>query len=177
MAQCAAKTKDGTPCQTPAQNGQRYCHAHRKQRTQRWILSTFGIGTTTIGVLGFVANVTSVLGYFGINPSPLLRPQPTNQDRPFDLLIIDLPKGNISNTTALGDYDTVVHTFAIGQVDSDVTPNVRFLSARFPFGYFLNRVPKFLYLHDGRLLHQVQSSVQELLGYPILCLDFHQRTE
>ena len=91
MAQCTAKTKDGMPCQIPEQKGQRYCHVHRKQRTWRWILSAFGIGAATLGVLGFVANITGVLGYFGINPPPLLRPQPTNQNRPFDSfeLIID----------------------------------------------------------------------------------------
>jgi hypothetical protein len=51
MAQCTTKkTKEGTPCQIPAREGQKNCHIHRRQRMWRWILSRLGIA----GMLGFL---------------------------------------------------------------------------------------------------------------------------
>jgi len=70
MTQCNAKTKKGTACQISAKEGQKYCHIHHKQIIWRWIFSSLGI-TTLLGLLSFVANVTGVLGYFGINPPNL----------------------------------------------------------------------------------------------------------
>jgi N-acetylmuramoyl-L-alanine amidase len=67
MAQCIAKTKDGVPCQLPAREGQKYCHIHR----ERQLFSGIGIGALCLGLLGFVANLTGVLGYFGVNPPNL----------------------------------------------------------------------------------------------------------
>jgi len=76
MAECAAKSKDGKPCKIPTREGQRYCHIHRRQRIWRWIISATAIGLFALGILGFAANITGLLDYFGINPS-FLRPQPT----------------------------------------------------------------------------------------------------
>jgi len=71
MKQCAAKTKEGTPCHIPARDGQKYCHIHKRQIVWRWILSGLGIGTLSLGVLSFAANITGVLGYLGIKPQSL----------------------------------------------------------------------------------------------------------
>jgi hypothetical protein len=73
MGQCAAKTKDGDPCQISTQEGRKYCHVHSRKHPWRWIL---GIGTFALAFLGFTANITGVLGYFEIDPLGL-RPTAT----------------------------------------------------------------------------------------------------
>lgn len=70
MAQCTAKTRDGTPCQIPARAGQRYCHVHRRQRLWRWILSSSALVVVASGILSFVADVVGLLDFLGINPQP-----------------------------------------------------------------------------------------------------------
>jgi hypothetical protein len=76
MAQCIAKTKDGTPCQISVREGQGYCHIHRRQRIWRIVLSASVIGAVSLGFLGFVANVAGILDFLGITPS-LLKPRPS----------------------------------------------------------------------------------------------------
>ena len=78
MAQCNAKTKDGSLCQIPARDRQKYCHIHRRQRLWRIILSASAIGAIILGLIGFIANITGVLGYFGINPPARSTLQPTS---------------------------------------------------------------------------------------------------
>jgi hypothetical protein len=74
-----AKTKDGNLCQIPARTGQKYCHVHRKQRLWRIIVSSSAIGAIALGILGFIANITGILDYLGINlPAPATPPNPTS---------------------------------------------------------------------------------------------------
>jgi hypothetical protein len=79
MAQCKALTNDREPCQIPARQGQKYCHIHRSQRMRRRILSGLAVGGVSLGILSFIANVTGILGYFGINlqaiDTPVLSPE------------------------------------------------------------------------------------------------------
>jgi len=76
MAQCNAKTKDGRLCQIPAQDGQRYCHVHRKQRLIRNALSLSALGALLLGAIGLIANIMGILGYIGVNPEPSPLPSP-----------------------------------------------------------------------------------------------------
>jgi hypothetical protein len=77
MAQCNAKTKDGRLCQIPAQDSQRYCHVHRRQRLIRNVLSFSALGALLLGTVGLIANIMGILGYFGLNPEPSPLPTPT----------------------------------------------------------------------------------------------------
>ncbi len=77
MAQCNAKTKDGRFCQIPAQDGQRYCHIHRRQQLIRNVLSLSALGALLLGAVGLIANIMGILGYIGINPEPSSGPSPT----------------------------------------------------------------------------------------------------
>lgn len=73
MAQCNAKTKDGTLCQISAQDSQRYCHIHRRKRLIRKVFSFSALSALFLGVIGFIANIMGILGYVGLNPkSPTL---------------------------------------------------------------------------------------------------------
>jgi hypothetical protein len=87
MPQCIATTKNGDACQIPARNGSKYCHVHLRQRFWRKI-SLSAIGVVAFGVLGFVANVTGILGYFGYVPprntqtEPPALPSPTSTSLP-----------------------------------------------------------------------------------------------
>jgi hypothetical protein len=83
MPQCAAKTKEGTTCQVPALQGQRYCHVHRRQRLWRRIWSISAIGGVTLTILSIVADVTGVLGYFDVTSSRLPSPQITTNQLSF----------------------------------------------------------------------------------------------
>ena len=71
MGQCTAKTKDGTPCEIPTREGQKYCHVHRKKSFFRSTVSFSAIGLLLLGILGFASDITGVLSYFGFTlPSP-----------------------------------------------------------------------------------------------------------
>jgi|GEM_PF-6410398 len=74
MPQCAANTKKGTPCPYKAKEGQKYCGTHLKQKRWRKVLSAVSIGIFSLGVLGFIANITGILDYFGIKPVPHFTP-------------------------------------------------------------------------------------------------------
>lgn len=78
MAQCLAKTKDEKPCQIPAVKGRKYCHVHLRQKIWRGIFSLAAIGAVLLGILGFIANITGILGYFDMKPvlatSPIFTP-------------------------------------------------------------------------------------------------------
>ena len=70
MGQCAAKTKDGTPCQISTRDGQKYCHVHRRKSLFRVTASFSALGLL-LGILAFVSDITGVLSYFGFNlPNP-----------------------------------------------------------------------------------------------------------
>lgn len=83
--QCLAKTKNGKPCQISAVKGQKYCHVHLKQNFWRRIISVAAICAMLLGVIGFIANITGILGYFDIKPffaisptfTPSAAPTPT----------------------------------------------------------------------------------------------------
>lgn len=87
MAQCNAKTKDGRLCQIPAQDGQRFCHIHRRQRLIRNVLSLSAVGALLLGAIGLIANIMGILGYIGINPesSPLPSPAIAQDIMPNDV--------------------------------------------------------------------------------------------
>src|SRR5262245_46286414 len=83
MPQCAAKTKDGSPCQIPAREGKKYCHIHRRERLFRFTASFSAIGLVLLGILAVIADLTGVLGYFGIqipvaSAMPSLAPTPVS---------------------------------------------------------------------------------------------------
>jgi len=125
MAQCAAKTKDGTLCQVPTREGQKYCHIHRRERFFSITLSTSAIGLFLLGVLGFVANITGVLGYIGINPpykfnstatavnfeTPTLTVSPTPSFTPvpvsFPMSLVNIKIVDTGNTGQICGYSKV----------------------------------------------------------------------
>ncbi len=79
MSQCSANTKDGNLCQIPAPEGKKYCHIHRKQKMWRFIVSSVTSTGLVLFALGLLADVTGVLGYFGLNlPSPTPTSKPNN---------------------------------------------------------------------------------------------------
>jgi hypothetical protein len=98
MAQCIAVTRDGKLCQLPARDGQKYCHIHRRQRLWRIAISVSAIGTIILGLLGFVANMTGVLGYFGVNPSTPTQTPVITIEKP--ILPIQNEKFEVSGTWA-----------------------------------------------------------------------------
>lgn len=51
---------------------------HYWQRKKRLLLSaSLLLGSIVLAILGFIANITGILGYFGINPPPLVQTQAT----------------------------------------------------------------------------------------------------
>jgi hypothetical protein len=69
MADCKAKTRDGSPCQIAVPDGESYCHVHRRQKRWKSLLSVSAVGGILLGVLGFVANVLGIFDYAGIRPA------------------------------------------------------------------------------------------------------------
>lgn len=92
MAQCIAKTKDGKLCQIPAQDGERYCHVHRRQQLIRNVLSLSALGALLLGAIGLTANIMGILSFFGINPvaSPL----------PASSIVSNITPMGLENTTS-----------------------------------------------------------------------------
>lgn len=111
MAQCQAITKDGKPCEISVPEGEKFCHIHLKDRPgQRFLSKRFWQQSLTTSivviVLSLLANVTGLLGYFGITPNrqpatATMRPViPTNTPKPCVTTPVTIPT-IIPNTAPL----------------------------------------------------------------------------
>jgi hypothetical protein len=77
MAQCLAKTKNGTQCQNSARQGQKYCHIHRRERILRFTISASAMGLFLLAVLSFFADLTGILNFLGFKSPVMLNPEPS----------------------------------------------------------------------------------------------------
>ena len=69
MTRCIARTSKGTQCEKTAIRGSKYCQFHRNRRIWKG-LSLSAIVALALGVLGFVANITGILSFFGLTWNP-----------------------------------------------------------------------------------------------------------
>ena len=70
MGQCQSTNKKGTPCEIPTKEGEIYCHVHRNRNFIDKLVKFFKQSTLILAlsvICGIVANVTGILGFFGID--------------------------------------------------------------------------------------------------------------
>lgn len=115
MGQCAAKTKDGSPCDIPTHEGQKFCHIHRRQKLRFRLASASAIGLAALTIIGLIADITGILDFIGaiahpsqtlnisdvtITPALTITPEPTKTPIPPILKLAE----TIVNNTGIAGY-------------------------------------------------------------------------
>lgn len=66
MGKCSATTKNGNVCKIPAQDGDLYCHIHKKRYWVRRVAKISFLFTALLVFLGILGDLTGILGFLGI---------------------------------------------------------------------------------------------------------------